>query len=113
MATDGFDVHGLNVKGIAEIKDEINNWVKEIESVNIAIAGKQITGAVKGAAVEQRVKKVCQRMSSYVSNLTNELKRYNDILEKVKQGYATYDSTESGSLSSLANRYSSYDKKKS
>jgi hypothetical protein len=29
MATDGYDVHGLDVKGIDAIKDEINKWIED------------------------------------------------------------------------------------
>ena len=94
------DITGINLDGIAKINSVIDNWVKEIRSVDTVSTAKQIASAIKGSKKEAEVKALCQSMTSYVQTLTTKLLAYKGRLNEVKNAYMKNDTTASAALSS-------------
>lgn len=88
----GYDVVGINTKGIPEIRLAIKNYVQKIEDhlSRIKVTADP-TIALKGTGMEDAVRQYISKVVDYCTSLCTNLLAFNDKLAKVEEAWQTSD----------------------
>lgn len=94
MATTSSTTTGINAAGVTKIKNSINQYVENIQKgISVAASTANIEKAIKGSSSEASLRQMNKDLTMTLSNLMNNIKQYNTMLDTILANYKSSDAS--------------------